>query len=65
MIHDKNNVLTDDELVVARGQLKKLKHTYLYMRNGHPGGFCVKQQWQRKKKSNNKRKISWTCHPRS
>ena len=33
LIHDKNNVLTDDELVVARVQLKKLKHVYLYIQN--------------------------------
>ena len=25
MIHDENNVLTDDELVIVRGQLKKVK----------------------------------------
>ena len=25
-MHDKNNVLADDELLVARGQLEKLKH---------------------------------------
>ena len=42
MLHDENNVLTDDELVVARGQLKKLRHKYLYIRNEHPREFCVK-----------------------
>ena len=42
MMHNENNVLTDDELVVARGHLKKLKHAYLYIRNEHPRGFCVK-----------------------
>ena len=25
MIHDKNNVMIDDELVIVRGQLKKVK----------------------------------------
>ena len=39
MIHDKNNVLTDDELVVVRAFLKKLKHACLYIRNKHPRGF--------------------------
>ena len=41
MIHDENNVLTDDELVVGRGQLEKLKHAYLYIRNVYPRGCCV------------------------
>ena len=42
MIHDENNVLTDDELVVVRGQLKKSKHACVYIRNKHPRGFCLK-----------------------
>ena len=42
MIHDESNVLADDELVVARGQLKKLKHEYLYIQNENRCGFCVK-----------------------
>ena len=33
MIHDENDVLTDDELVVARNFLKKSKHACLYIRN--------------------------------
>ena len=41
MIHDENNVLTVDELVVARDFLKKLKHACLYIRNEHPHGFKV------------------------
>ena len=41
MIHDENNVLTDDELIVARDFFKKLKHVCLYIRNGHPRGFKV------------------------
>ena len=39
MIHDENNVLTDDGLVIVRGQLKKSKHACLYIRNEHPCGF--------------------------
>ena len=39
MIHDENDVLTDDELVVARNFLKKSKHTCLYIRNEYPRGF--------------------------
>ena len=31
MIHDQNDVLTDDELVVARNFLKKSKHACLYI----------------------------------
>ena len=42
MIHDENDVLTDDELVVARKFLKKSKHTCLYIRNELPCGFRVK-----------------------
>ena len=42
MVHNKNSVLTDDELVIAKGQLKKLKYAYLYIRNEYPRGFCVK-----------------------
>ena len=33
VIHDENDVLTDDELVVVRGLLKKSKHACLYMQN--------------------------------
>ena len=31
MTHDENDVLTDDELVVARNFLKKSKHAWLYI----------------------------------
>ena len=41
MIHDKNNVLTDDELAVVRYFLRKSKHPCLYIRNEHPRGFKV------------------------
>ena len=33
MIHDENNVLTDDELVLARSFLKRSKYECLYMQN--------------------------------
>ena len=37
MIHDENNVLTDDdELVFVRDFLRKSKHACLYIRNEHP-----------------------------
>ena len=39
MIHGENYVLTEDELVVTRNFLKKLKHTCLYMQNEYPRGF--------------------------
>ena len=39
MIHDENNVLTDDELVVGRNFLKKSKHACLYISNEFPRGF--------------------------
>ena len=33
MIHDENDVLTDNELVLARNFLKKSKHAYLCIRD--------------------------------
>ena len=39
MMHDENDVLTDDELVVARSFLKKSKHACLYIQNEYPRGF--------------------------
>ena len=41
MIHDENNVLTDDELVIVRDFLRTSKHVCLYIRNEHPRGFNV------------------------
>ena len=38
-IHDGNDVLADDELVVARNFLKKSKHGCLYMHNKYPRGL--------------------------
>ena len=38
-IHDENDVLTDDELVIVRGILRKSKHACLYIRNEFPRGF--------------------------
>ena len=42
MIHDVNDVLTDDELVVVNGILRKSKHVCLYIQNEFPCGFRVK-----------------------
>ena len=39
VIHDENDVLTDDELVVARNFLKKSKHACLCVCNEFPRGF--------------------------
>ena len=39
MIYDENDVLTDDELVIVRGILKKSKHACLYISNEFPRGF--------------------------
>ena len=41
-IHDENDVLTDEELVVARDFLRNSKYACLYIRNEYPRGFCVK-----------------------
>ena len=38
-IHDENGVLTDDELVVVRGILRKSKHACLYIRSEFPRIF--------------------------
>ena len=38
-IHDENSVLTDDELVVVRGILRKSKHACLYIRSEFPRIF--------------------------
>ena len=42
MIHDENDVLTDDELVVVRDFLRNSKYACLHIRNEYPRGFCVK-----------------------
>ena len=39
MIHDENDVLTDDELVVAINFFKKSKHGCVYIQNEFPCGF--------------------------
>ena len=41
MIHNENNALTDDELVVVRDVLRKSKHACLNIRNEHPRKFKV------------------------
>ena len=41
MIQDENNVLTDDELIVVRYFLRKLKHACLYIRNEDPRKFKI------------------------
>ena len=38
-IHDKNDVLTDDKLVIVTGLLRKSKHAWLYIQNEYPRGF--------------------------
>ena len=42
MIHEENNVLMDDKLVVVRDLSRKSKHACLYIRNEYPRGFCIK-----------------------
>ena len=38
-IHEENDVLTDDELIVAKEDLKNAKKACLYIRNEYPRGF--------------------------
>ena len=39
MIHDENNVLTGDEMLIVRSLLNESKREYLYIENEHPRGF--------------------------
>ena len=39
MIHDENDLLTDDELVIAEFFLKKSLHACLYIQKEFPRGF--------------------------
>ena len=38
-IHEENDVLTNDELIVVKEHLKNVKQTCLYIRNEYPRGF--------------------------
>ena len=38
-IHDENDVLAENELVVARGLLRESRYGCLYIRNEYPRGF--------------------------
>ena len=38
-MHDENDVLTDDELVVVRGPLRESRYGCLYIRNKYSRGF--------------------------
>ena len=38
-IHNENDVLTDDYLVVVRRILRKSKHACLFIKNEYPRGF--------------------------
>ena len=38
-IHDENDVLTDDELAIARNFFKKSRHARLYIQIEFPRGF--------------------------
>ena len=41
MIHDGDNVLTDDELIIVRVLLKASKHGSLQIRIEHPHGYKI------------------------
>ena len=64
-IHEENDVLTDDELVVARAFLKKSKYACLYIQNEFRRGFCVLNKNDGgTEKSNSTRETSWMRCPR-
>ena len=44
MIHKENDVLTDNELIVAREFLKRSKYSCLYIQNEFPRGFKLLNQ---------------------
>ena len=46
IIHDENNVLSNDELVATKEVLKHSKHACLYIRNEYPRGFQVLQPFK-------------------
>ena len=65
MIHNESNVLTDDELVAATGSSKSQSmHIYIYEMNILVD-FVLNKNDKVKEKSNNTRKTSCTCCPRS
>ena len=38
-IHEENDVLTNDKLIVVKEHLKNVKQACLYIRNEYPRGF--------------------------
>ena len=48
MIHDENNVLTDDELVIVRDFSRMSEHVCLYIRNEFPHDLSTFDKWQTK-----------------
>ena len=44
LIHNENNMLTDDELVIVRGFLRTSKHAWQYIWNEHPRRLKVLNQ---------------------
>ena len=48
MIHDENNVLTDDELVIVRDFSRMSEHVCLYIRNEFPNDLSTFDKWQTK-----------------
>ena len=57
-------MLTDDELIVAGGQLKSQNmHVYIH-ENNILVDFVLNKSDRGRTKSNNIRKTSWTCRPR-
>ena len=41
-IHEENDVLTNDELIVVKEYLKNTERPYLYIRNEYLRGFQIK-----------------------
>ena len=61
MMHDENDVLTDDELVVVRGILRKSKHAFLlhactHFKTNFLVDFVLDKNGGRREKINNTRK---------
>ena len=65
IIHDENNFLTDDELIIVMGMVKESKHTCLYIRMNVLVDFFINKNDRGREKINNMTETSWTHHPGS
>ena len=65
IIHDENNLLTDDKLIIVMGMVKESKHTCLYIRMNILVDFFINKNDRGGEKINNMTETSWTRYPGS